>query len=597
MTPHPVRRPAWALPFVLTFWAVAVLVVSGTLQPRAAAQFQLQDPTAGDPGPEEVTEDDEDAFEDEDEDDGDDNEDDPEPSQDAAAPVPEVEPPASDGAQAEPSDDAEAPVDPEIGTTTRFQLEEPGRQDEESSRFLFPPVLVEDVDGVATTAVFPLFYQRSTEESEELMIPPFYRQRSPELNADVLFPIYWSFRGLEEDTLVIPPFYFSEGESSSAYGLPPLFFHSHDEASEFTIIPPLLTAQWADEHESMTIAGPFWRHREETDVDWGVFPFLWVFEREYDTSVIAPPFYFRLEDADEETALTVIPPLYFSESSEHSSWGIAPLFHHYRDADSSSITIPPALFHYGENEEGFTLVTPLFGYDEDADSSTLVTPLYQNHRGETQFDSVAPFFFWSRNPKQQSQNLFVPPLFWHFEDPSSTTTVAFPFYANFHETGRYTTWLTPLVGHYESHEEDAAGTWIFPNIQISHTPTSNTFNLHPLFYNTSGDTGRHTVLPPLFWDFEDYEDGSRTTVGFPLFWRFEDEDSVTQLAANTFYRNFKREGVSGWEFHFFPLFAFGKDNPESHWWTILYGLAGYQRQGSYARAQALWIPFDVDGPE
>ena len=45
--------------------------------------------------------------------------------------------------------------------------------------------------------------------------------------------------------------------------------------------------------------------------------------------------------------------------------------------------------------------------------------------------------------------------------------------------------------------------------------------------------------------------------------------------------------------HVFPFFAWGSNGPDNEWWSVLYGLAGYERHGTAARATALWIPFDL----
>ncbi len=134
------------------------------------------------------------------------------------------------------------------------------------------------------------------------------------------------------------------------------------------------------------------------------------------------------------------------------------------------------------------------------------------------------------------------------------------------------------------------------NIQISHDEVSSTFNLHPLVYATRSRTRRHLVVAPLVWDFEDMQAGTRATVAFPLYWRFRTKNTVSQVALNTYWHERRERGVRAWEFHFFPLFAFGSSAPGDHWWNVLYGLVGYARTGSYARAQVLWAPFQVDGP-
>ena len=99
----------------------------------------------------------------------------------------------------------------------------------------------------------------------------------------------------------------------------------------------------------------------------------------------------------------------------------------------------------------------------------------------------------------------------------------------------------------------------------------------------------------LYWDFNSPK--ARSTVGFPLFWRFADKDlgSVTQVVGNTLYLERKVEGGSDWEFHFLPVFSYGK-KPNGHFWNILFGLTGYQSEGSYSRIKLLWIPIQTGGP-
>ncbi len=105
------------------------------------------------------------------------------------------------------------------------------------------------------------------------------------------------------------------------------------------------------------------------------------------------------------------------------------------------------------------------------------------------------------------------------------------------------------------------------------------------------------MIAPLFWDFETYAERNRSTVLFPLFWRFRRGSTVSQLAGNTYYHAWRQGDVSGWEFHFFPLFAYGESGAHDYWWKVLYGLAGYERRGEYARGQVMWVPFQMDGPD
>jgi len=100
------------------------------------------------------------------------------------------------------------------------------------------------------------------------------------------------------------------------------------------------------------------------------------------------------------------------------------------------------------------------------------------------------------------------------------------------------------------------------------------------------------VLAPIFWDFASKK--SRTTIGCPLFWRFADtnDGTITQVAANTLYREKPAVGGKDWQFHLLPLFSYGQ-SPAGSWWNVLFGLAGYDHDGPVTKIKALWIPITV----
>ena len=509
-----------------------------------------------------------------------------EPGEDAAPAGPDADTAAADAAA----------LAAERGTTISYTQAPPDPRD--TYRLVLPPLLIERRAGVRTIAVFPLFYDRQTPHDHELLAGVYYQRRGRGGAADVVFPFFWSFRGATDNTWVVPPVYSHTSDDGFDFGIAPLVFTGRSGHKVYTVLPALLTVSWADDEAAHTFAGPFWRIRSGGNVDWGIFPLAWFFNSDTNFTGVIPPFFFRFENHEEQTATTVVPPVYHRTTPDSASWGLAGVLHHFHDADTTSLTIPPLIFHYSHTHDGDTrLVTPLGGYFDVDGSQTLITPLYQRHRGDTYLDSVAPFFFAWGDERAQSFNLLIPPLVFHRRTPGSSTTVVLPVYAHVGERGRFDTYLTPVFGHWESHTRDASGTWIFPTIQISHNETSSTFNIHPLVYATSGRTSRHLVVAPLVWDFEDYEAETRATVLFPVFWRFRTRHSVSQLALNTYWHESRSHGVTSWEFHFFPLFAFGSTGPGDHWWNVLYGLLGYKRAGSYARAQVFWAPIQVDGPD
>jgi hypothetical protein len=527
-----------------------------------------------------------------------------EPAEAGEAPEAGNEEGTEDPAQVDDADTAaaaSAAAASPTGTTVSYRQATADPRD--TYRLVIPPLMVERRGGIRTIAVFPLVFDRQTPTDHELLAGLYYQRRGRGGAADVVFPFFWSFRGATDTSWAIPPVYLHTGTDGFDFGIAPLVFTGRSGHTVYTVLPPLLTVSWADEESAHTFAGPFWRVRSGTDVSWGIFPLAWFWSSDTRFTGVVPPFFFRFENLEEQTATTVVPPVYVHTTPDSTSVGVAPLFHHYQDAHTTSLTIPPLIFHYshrsaeGARAAETRLVTPLGGYFDVGGDQTLITPVYQRHRGDTYLDSVAPFVFAWGDDREQSFHLLIPPLFFHQSSPAGSTTVLAPFYAHVGERGRFDTYVTPVAAHWQSHTRDASATWIFPTIQISHNELSSTFNIHPLVYSTSSRTSRHLVIAPLYWDFENYEAHTRATVLFPVFWRFQARASVSELVFNAYWHTSTSRGVRSWEFHFFPLFSLGGNDVGDHWWKILYGLVGYERAGAYARAQVLWAPFQVDGPE
>ncbi len=453
------------------------------------------------------------------------------------AEAPAQAPPAPATTTEEPAAAAPAATAPEDEPVDSVTIAYVGEADPEgSSRLVIPPFLFEQRGDVRTTAVFPFYFERSAPDDFQLLAGPYFQRRSATEDADVVFPFVWSFRGEDASTLVVPPFYHRTRPEGFDLGVAPLFFTGRKNDSVYTVIPALLTLSIADEHNALTIAGPVWRTRDETDVNWGLFPLLWGGSGLESSHFVLAPVFFHFEEENGST--TVVPPFFYRRRDNSVLTGLAPLFVYASDDNSSSLTTP--LFHYEGGENDFQLYTWLGGYVSDEDSSTLITPVYQRHRGSTQLDASFPFFMSLRDPRDRSSLTMVTPLVWHAEAPASSTTVAFPFFAQIHEEGRYDTLLTLL-----------------------------------------------------YWDLQKHESQRRASIFFPVYWRFRNGEDVTQLAGNTFYRSRVRQGIRDWEFHFFPLFAFGETAPGTHWWTVLYGLAEYRSHGETGTGKALWVPFDV----
>ena len=119
-------------------------------------------------------------------------------------------------------------------------------------------------------------------------------------------------------------------------------------------------------------------------------------------------------------------------------------------------------------------------------------------------------------------------------------------------------------------------------------------DVHPLVYLGRSEHSTHTVLAPIFWDFATPK--GRTTVGFPLYWRFADttDDSVTQVALNTLYKQKRVPGGLDWQFHLLPIFSYGQ-SPSGSWANLFFGLLGYDHDGPTTKIKTFWLPITVAG--
>jgi hypothetical protein len=85
-------------------------------------------------------------------------------------------------------------------------------------------------------------------------------------------------------------------------------------------------------------------------------------------------------------------------------------------------------------------------------------------------------------------------------------------------------------------------------------------------------------------------------VAFPFYTRLERGPSVGHAVLNTYYERRDQPGRKSWQFHFFPLLALGRGErgkESDRFWSLFYGLAGYERRGQYRRVKVFWIPFNL----
>ena len=452
---------------------------------------------------------------------------------------------------------------------------------------LVPPLYLEHTRGLdpqtgATT-------ERTDRESLTGMV--FYQRRSPKLDADVLFPLAWRVRDRENHVLALGPLAHREAPDEHDNWLAPVVFEGKRKTGGYFHSPALLTTSRWDEKGAFTLVGPYFRDRTESDVDWGVAPFVFRGDNGNQdgarkTYTLIPPLltFNRTRELTQES-LTVVGPVIMTDSPKRSVFDVAPFFFFIEGkpetggVKESHLTLFP-LFHYGESPEQRLLVLPGYLRRVTRTADTMLTPFYSHattRNGATSLHVAGPLlpvYYRKTDTDVGYKSLGIFPFYYGSSSPTGEALA------------------TPLFARFESYNVSRTF-WAFPNVTYSRDTKGWETDIHPIVYLGRSGQESHTVLAPVFWDFASPK--ARTTIGFPFYWRFADSEagSLTQVAGNTLYREKRRAGGGkDWEFHLLPLLSFG-ETPTGHWWNVLFGLTGYDHDEGVSKIKAFWLPITV----
>ncbi|HMA96811.1 MAG TPA: hypothetical protein VKP30_29200 [Polyangiaceae bacterium] len=494
-----------------------------------------------------------------------------------------------------PSDPLEIPahIKGRIGTDTPLDEQEYGRAKDTERRF-YGVYYAEKSGKYGFRATMPPLWIQRTQPSRtrpevtdqgDLYGLLYFRRRSAERADDVLFPLVYNMRDklTQSRTTVLGPFVDRKTPTEWDRWAAPLYFQGGRPGGGYTIIPPLLYYSKRDQEGGTQFLGPafcFWKRgsrcdtRTATDIDFGIAPLYFYGQNRTNAYELIPPLlhYYAYNDRD-LSWLNVWGPYYRSHTQKRDLLHLMPLYWSVTKPGGARHTTVLPFFHYGHEGNSSLLVNPLFLWRRgDEGERTFVTWGYARHRGRTELDMITPLFWQHRDPDAHSTETLLFPFYYRKTSPRESTIALFPFYAKKERFAvSKTTFITPFFQH-------------------SHDLTGWSTNIHPILYLGRSNKQSHTVIAPLFFDFAGTE--SRATVAFPVYWRFSNLNSTTQLVGNVYYSERKVQGGLNWQFHVFPLFSYG-ETPRGHFWNVLYGLAGFTRDGGNATARTFWIPIPL----
>ena len=474
--------------------------------------------------------------------------------------------------------------------------------------------------GFAFTYALPLnFYWRSGDESTLLIVPVgirhttpkggyfgswlgyssvdgesktgaflwlYYFGRSKSYNYDVGFPLLWSFRSAEANTTIIPPVFHvrREGWSMGSAALLAWWGRDRKQGSSWQLILPFFFGSRADHGKTALYLSPLGGYRRDDNagshgLTWLAPPILRWHDRqsELDSYLLL---YWRYRDIPADATTTVVGPYYQRIDPTGTTRAVFPLFWYFHDGTRAATAhgFLPFYFHRHSPDERTTAagIFPLWAYSRHFSDGG-------NSGG------VFPIVFVGQ--RADRSHLIVAPLYWHFRDGRSSSTLAFPLWYHARNSGSSLTAVLPLL-FFTGHHREASFhiqvplLWHFAD---SRRGTSTT--IAPLFFRDVDRTGSSAgIVPVLFWG-----GGSQHHhfVLFPLFWRFRNDaaDRTTTVVGTYLHRSWGGETTDA----LFPLFHYrrgARPNRQDETSFTLFPLVHYRRDSRttlFASPLAAWV--------
>jgi hypothetical protein len=186
------------------------------------------------------------------------------------------------------------------------------------------------------------------------------------------------------------------------------------------------------------------------------------------------------------------------------------------------------------------VVPPLFWRFAGPDTSTTVAANVYVHTKPAGWDvGIVPLYFGGRDGASGYD--VVPPLFWRFKDEAHETLVAGPYFrrddaegsvfgvAPFYFGGRSEKGSWDLVAPLFFRSSDAQGSHlaVLPLFDYRQTATSRLF-VSPLAVHSVDEEHERTVVAGLYWRFSGPD--ADTRVVFPFWWDFVSKESKSRLS-------------------------------------------------------------------
>jgi hypothetical protein len=397
--------------------------------------------------------------------------------------------------------------------------------------------------------------------------------RSKSFNYDVGFPLLWSFRSPEANTTIIPPVFHVRrgGRSMGSAALLAWWGRDRDNGSSWQLILPFFLGSRADHDKRALYLSPLGGYRRDDNagshgLTWLVPPVLRWHDRQSELESYLL-LYWRYRDIPANATTTVVGPYYQRTDPGGTTRAVFPLFWYFHDRAQAATahSLLPFYFHRHSPDERTTAagIFPLWAFHRhfsDGGSSTGLFPVvFFGQRADRSHQVVVPLYWHFRDG--QSSTTLAFPLWYHAEDASSSLTAIWPllfFTGHDHEASYHI--QIPLLWHFaDSHR--GTSTTVAPLFFRDVDRTGSSAGIVPVFFWGSGSQHHHFVVFPIFgWVRDDAADRTTTVVGTYLHrsWGGETTDALFPLF---YYRRGARPGGQDeTSFTLFPLLHYRRDS-------------------------------------
>lgn len=481
-------------------------------------------------------------------------------------------------------------------------------------------------DGSARAfGALPLFAYLRNERATQLYTPLgfYYHDRKDEHTRTTFLLYYGDYRKGRSDWGIFPLLFgVRRGTASAVLG--PLFYHSRDPATP----------------RALTVIGPLYFGHRGTATFGGLLPLVFgrndgrggyrftavpLFHLDHDPSLAGRTRLFTLLFGFRKAQtgyLAYVGPFYLRRDPEVRSEALFPLFYHAKDMKSgvSTSLFLPLFFQRRSTESTLTAVTPLFWLHQTLTQRTVllfpfaldIHRFYQSRI--TAVGPLVPLFIRSRSYADDSTAWIFPPLltyvkrhaeghdavvfplFWHYPGKERATTVVLPIFYHLKRPDYRASVLIPFYFYFK---DEKGSMLIIPPLLTyarSHADGRRTVLTFPIYYASSSPTEQSRVVFPFYW--YNKRPGMERTIFAPVgaYWKTDRARHLLVLNSYTAWGVGPRKGA--WEFHFWPLFSFGRPRRFDLEWNVLGGLLGYSRLGVHRTFKLLWgvqIPLEPVG--